>query len=170
MRFTLIMAIIFFLFTTISCEKPEADKPQDDKKYIIRDPKIGDGFKMITEKSLYDKVKLAAGDEKGAAFEIEKISREGNTLIVKVIYSSSCTDPSFDVVWDGLVMLSFPSKVNLALKMNADCADSQQQVSKEIKINLEEYVGTFAADKNIEFSVINGWSKKVTGYTTVKGN
>jgi hypothetical protein len=164
MKVTLMMVCIALLFTTACKKSNSQDNPGDGGKYITQDPKTGDGFLMLTERKLYNQVKLAAGDDKGKAFDIEKISRDGNTLIVKVAYSAGCTTPSFDVVWDGRVMMTYPYKIDLVLKLNADDCDDNQQVSKEIKIDLKEYIGDFASDKGTVFSVINASTKRVENF------
>ncbi|WP_256009373.1 hypothetical protein [Desertivirga xinjiangensis] len=165
MKRTMMMAVASLLLCFTACQKSAGENGSEGGQYITKDPKTGDGFVMLTEKKLFNEVKLSAGEDRGKAFDIEKISREGNILVVKVIYSAACSAPSFDVIWDGRVMMTYPYKVDLVLKMNADkCSEDQQKLSKEIKIDLNEYVGDFASDKATVFSVINASSKKEKSY------
>lgn len=173
MKKSILMAFVALLFTAGACKKNNSDNDLErgGKQYVSKEPKPGEGYLMLTEKSLYDKVKLASGDEKGKAFELKKVSRDGNTLIVSVSYPTSCDGVSFDVIWDGNVMLSYPYKINLVLKMNAeDCGANQEKINKDLKINITDYIGNFAANNETVFSVINASTKKETNNDSTRNN
>lgn len=150
------------IFTLPACQKSE-DEGKDGGKYILRDPKAGEGFILFTEKPLYDKLAIAGTSEKGKNFVIESVKIEGDYLHVKVSYAEGCSTDLFDVVWDGMVMESYPYQIHLVLKLNpGECTDKQAQVTKELSIHVKDYVGDFATANPTIFSVLNASTKTTT--------
>ncbi|UYQ91968.1 hypothetical protein MKQ68_17930 [Chitinophaga horti] len=89
------------------------------------------------------------------SFEIETITRNGNTLTVTV--KGACEAADLEAIWDGSVMLSDPGKINLVLsnKAKTNCADSQSTVN----ISLTKILGKHDPD-NFIITVANGSARQ----------
>jgi hypothetical protein len=162
-KITLILIFTALLLSGAGCQK--ADDSQGVANYIKKDPQSGDGFTLFTDNALFNQYSATANE--GQPFKIDSVTRQDDMLIVTVSYSANCSVPAFDVVWDGRVMLSYPYKINLVMKMKANnCAGNGQEINTQVTIDLKKYIGDAVTDKNTVFSVIDASTKADTVYPT----
>jgi hypothetical protein len=87
-------------------------------------------------------------------FVIEDIIRKDAFLQVKVKGGGS--EESFKFIWDGYILLTYPSQINLILKYNNENNDFDKDKEFLLTVNLQKILGNKHDIKNFNFSIING--------------
>jgi len=148
MRITnLILVISIMVF--FSCSKEENKNIED-----LPVPKVMENFNFYKSSSLYNEAKNARSNSYSDAFEIEKAERIGNLLNVTVSYPGNCEINKFDVIWDGIIMESWPMQISLIIKRTASNCSSE--IKREIlSIDLVELINDQALVDGTVFHVSN---------------
>ena len=103
------------------------------------------------------------------SFLIEKVKRVNDKLIIDVKYAGGCADHDFDIVWDGIVNLSSPQKVNLLLKHNSNGDKCEALLSNSIQVDLKSYFDNLIEINNTEFVISNASSiQEISSLTGVE--
>lgn len=87
-------------------------------------------------------------------FVIEDIIRKDALFQVKVKGGGS--EESFKFIWDGYILLTYPSQINLILKYNNENNDFDKDKEFLLTVNLQKILGNKHDIKNFNFSIING--------------
>lgn len=89
-------------------------------------------------------------------FTIQHIERNADMMTITV--KGGCKEEDFQIVWDGLVMLSHPAQVRLVLH-NTSATTCEMQNEYNIKVNLRKIIGEHDP-KDFIFHVANGSVKQ----------
>lgn len=138
---------VMLLITTagllFSCEKSEKSQDETLDVNLIKSP---DKFAELMEKRT---------NESGT-FTIEDIKRNADILTISV--KGGCKAEDFRVVWDGVILLSYPGQIRLLL--NNEATDGCANENKfSISVNLSKILGN-RDPKDFVFHVANGSVKQ----------
>ena len=117
--------------------------------------------KTIIDQATFNKAenKRIQGQGESDPFKIEKVERKEDTLAIVVSYTGGCKDHSFDVIWNGQVVLSYPLVVNLILVHHANGDPCEARITETLKIDLKEMFGNddYSKQKYVfnVFSILN---------------
>lgn len=89
-------------------------------------------------------------------FSIEDINRTGDILSIKV--KGGCAEEKFQIVWDGVILLSHPGQIKLVLNNN-DAGNCAPETPLTIEVNLRKILGK-QDPKDFIFHVANGSVKQ----------
>ena len=107
LNFILLGSIIVFS----SCSK------NNDKELVV--PHAGENFNFYESANLYKEAQKLRSKSYSDAFEIEKVERIDNLLNITVSYQGNCETSKFDIIWDGMLLFSWPMQANLIIKRDA---------------------------------------------------
>lgn len=138
-----------------SCGSNDLDTTLDDTP--APKPKFGPNFKFYTDSNLFYKSQSTRTIGKDP-FTINEVRSDNEKIIIYVSYSGGCKEHNFDVVWDGVVDLSPPGKLNLIIKHNANEDSCEALIDDKIELNLNTYFNNLVKAKNTVFTVSNASS------------
>jgi hypothetical protein len=136
---------------------------QQDVKESPATAKEGSNFKFYSSNELYQKNKLERASSSSGPFEIVDVTLTKNKpgsdhdhLTITVQNDSSCSG-EFELIWDGMVQLSYPPRTNILMRFNGNC-DNDPNSSKQtvIDVDLDEFTGNSELVDEAVFLVING--------------
>jgi hypothetical protein len=131
-------------------------------------PKFGPNFKFYTDSDLFSESLAKRSTKEGSQYSIEAVKRVNNTLKIDVSYSGGCKEHNFEIVWDGVVNLSYPGKVNLLVKHNSNGDSCEGMVHDVIEVDLKRYFDNIIDSNNILFIVSNASSIQEVSSGTIK--
>lgn len=133
-------AVLFIIACTRDVNTDETEKPQ----------RLGTNLMM--DKSLF----TTSQKERNSSnvFEIKEITRKNETLEVTVKGGGSAE--SFQFLWNGLILESFPMGIHLLLKYDNSNNDFDPNKEISISLNLQKILGDKYNLKNFYFNLING--------------
>ena len=111
-----------------SCNKE--DDTNNDKEYPV--PTIHENFNFYKSSQLYSKAQELRSESYSDAFDIEKAERVDNHLNVTVSYKGNCEINKFDVIWDGIIMESWPVQTRIMIKRSTSNCNSDGETKREI--------------------------------------
>jgi hypothetical protein len=164
----ILLAVLIFAALTGglgSCQN-ELDTTLDDTPSTA--PKFGPNFKFYTDSDLFSEAQAKRSTEEGSQYAIESVKRVNNTLKINVNYSGGCKEHNFDIVWDGVVNLAYPGKVNLIVKHNSNGDSCKGLVHDVIEVDLNRYFDNIIDSNNILFVVSNASSIQEVSSLPVK--
>ena len=97
-----------------------------------------------------------------ALFEIIKIDRNKEILNITVTYPDGCSNSKFELIWNGLVLESYPEIIFLYLRRTSDCNVAGNSTSRVLSINLTECLGDAALAQRAKIVLCNTSKKANT--------
>src|SRR5690554_6743973 len=94
-----------FLVTIIACDKPE-QQIKDAAPFTIQK----DNYTLVKNSALSHEAKNNRSETYSASFEIESVERINDLLLINILYQVGCTNSKFEIIWDGLIMESYPTQ------------------------------------------------------------
>jgi len=85
--------------------------------------------------------KAGKGNTKSDPFTIISVERAGDILKVKVSYSGGCIEHTFDIIWGGEILLSYPCQIGLILTHDANGDQCEANITETLEIDLNKLVG-----------------------------
>ncbi len=147
--FKLILLAGIMVFS--ACNK-EAYDDNDDS--IV--PKVMENYNFYKSARMYNEAQELRSENYSDAFEIEKVERTGNLLNVTLSYLGNCETNKFDVIWDGILLESWPMQTRLIIKRSASNCDDEELKKEILSIDLEELIGDKVLVEGTVFYVSNG--------------
>lgn len=147
-KFILLFGIIFF---SSSCNNDSLDKGKDS--FV---PKIMENYDFYKNAEMYNNAKEMRSKKYSSAFDIEKVERKGEMLNVTLTYLGRCETNKFDVIWDGILMESWPMQTRLIIKRSASNCDDKLLKKETLSINLLELMDDKVLVEGTVFHVSNG--------------
>jgi len=141
-------------------ENMRAD-PNPDEKYTV----TSDLYTFHADSEKYQEVNVRRAQENLCNFswEILNVSREGNILIVDISRPKDC-DVTYEIIWDGAIMESYPMMANIFLNaVSESCSDQHETITDELVIDLE---GSF---KDIPKSTLDNTSFTIRDVCSLTG-
>ncbi len=91
----------------------------------------------------------------GSKFEIYSVKREASLLTIGVEYSQTCSG-EFDLIWSGIMTMSYPSTTTIVLKLKNTCEESAGKIRSEIKLDLKKFMNVDEELNDLVINVSNG--------------
>ncbi|MCF0050644.1 hypothetical protein LXM25_11270 [Dyadobacter sp. LJ53] len=147
MRITL---LLFILSISFACNKENNIAPDPDNGLFVQ-----------TNREEYHKLMAARETFDGTPFEIKNVDRTGNTLKIRLMGASGIEN--YKVVWDGLLLESFPMQAKLVV--GYDVPDGVQDAMLHdytLEVDLQKLFGSTANASDVTVQVSNGSKKQDT--------
>ncbi|MBB5438936.1 hypothetical protein HDC92_002620 [Pedobacter sp. AK017] len=141
LRYIILIAAI--AITCFSCKKSSEDAEMTLDKNLL---KSAEKYAALVEQRT---------DGEGK-FTIENIHRNGDILTLNV--KGGCTEEDFQVIWDGVILLSYPGQIKLVLN-NDNAGNCAPDTPLSIEVNLRKILGK-QDPKDFIFHVANGSVKQ----------
>jgi hypothetical protein len=153
-----LLMIVAFL-VAVSCTKDDANGPGTAPVKVEKENYI-----FLKNAGLYGTAEKKRSEEYSSPFEIMSVRRSGNTMDITVSFQAGCGINQFEVIWDGLIMESYPVQTRIFVKRNASgCAGSEETETMVLSVDLKELIFE-GNDPQLESAVITvSNSSKKTG-------
>lgn len=120
----------------VSCSKDETNRPDTLPVTIEKE-----NYTFMKNANLYEAAEKNRSEEYSSPFEIVHVNRSGNTMDITVSFQAGCETNKFEVIWDGLIMESYPVQTRIFVKRNASgCSDSDETETTALSVNLTELI------------------------------
>jgi hypothetical protein len=143
--------ILIIVCITISCH----EKIESNELFVDKSP-----VNYYIDKNKFEEAANLRTTDFSNIFSIDHVKRADNTLFVQLSHAKGC-EGSFDIIWNGAVMESYPMQISLFIKFNATgCRTDEpgESISKIIAINLVQFIGDENLIKNTVFQISNASS------------
>ena len=151
MRIFKFILLVGIIFNSPSCNNDSIDK---DKDSFV--PMIMENYDFYKNAEMYDKAQRLRSKEYSSVFDIENVERKGEMLNVTLTYLGKCETNKFDVIWDGILMESWPMQTRLIIKRSASNCDDKLLKKETLSINLLELMDDKVLVEGTVFHVSNG--------------
>ncbi|MEO6283197.1 MAG: hypothetical protein ABIN80_23980 [Dyadobacter sp.] len=118
---------------------------------------LGDPKELQLQTNAEEFARLLAAREKheGPTFEIKNLKREGNVL--KIIVEGPGSVASYKVVWDGVLLESYPAQARIVLAYSQTGEVEHTAIlTHELTVDLKELFGPNIDPKDVTVNVSNG--------------
>lgn len=120
-------------------------------------------YTFLKSAQAYNEAKQNRSEVYSALFDISKVERIGDTLNITVSFLQGCEVSKFEVVWNGIVMMTYPATIGLIVKRSTgNCGTPGDTVKQELSINLTECIGDASLAKDANILVSNASKKTGT--------
>jgi hypothetical protein len=149
------LAILTLMYMALSCEKESAEKMS-----AVANDQLNYSF-LNSAKASNEANQLRSADY-SASFEITKVDRINDILNITVTYPDPCGDSKFEVIWNGLVMESYPEIIFLYIRRTTGCTKSGNPAVRVLSVSLPEKLGDKALAKRVKIILCNTSKKANT--------
>ena len=139
---------LLVLSASLSCNRENNISPGPDDSPLLQ-----------TNGEEYQRLMAARETFDGTPFEITKVTREGDLL--KIDVSGAGGIQNYKVVWDGLLMLSYPMQARLVVAYNTpDGVQDAAMHDYTLEVDLQKLFGNSAKASEVIVHVANGSKKQ----------
>ena len=153
----MLMAIL--VLATVSCKKESAESA--DAKYAFNDA-VASSFSFLKSLKASNEANQLRSTDYSAPFEITKIERNKEMLTISVTYAEGSGSSKFELIWNGLVMESYPEMIILYLKRSSVISTETKPASRLLSVNLTESLGDAALAQRVRIVLCNASKKANT--------
>ncbi|WP_192348723.1 hypothetical protein [Algoriphagus sp. Y33] len=126
--------LIAIMMTALACSE---DEPTPDAQvYEV----TGDNFKFYSNPEKYEGINNRRATSEFCSFDwnIEKISRSGNTLEIEVNVPETC-EIEYEMIWDGSLFFVNPPVANIFLNLLSEgCQNSESRKTVVLTVDLSQ--------------------------------
>lgn len=127
---------VVILFFTVSCTNENAVRDLDQEIISVN---------LVANKQKYDDADTARKSGNGNSisdnFIINGTEREGDILKISVTYTGGCKEHTFDVIWNGLLLLSYPCQIGLLITHDALGDNCEASLTEILEVDLKALIG-----------------------------
>ncbi|MCG6191188.1 hypothetical protein [Maribellus maritimus] len=135
-RICLFAVVAGIMLTGASCSKDETNGPDESKLTIEKE-----NYTFLKSGSLYNEAEKDRSENYSSPFEIENVERTGDIMNITVSFPAGCEINKFEVIWDGMIMESYPVQTRIFIKRNASgCPGSDEMETEVLSVDLEELI------------------------------
>jgi len=149
------MVIGLLLIVTLSCEKATEESRLDSNFAAA-------SFSFLKSTKASNEANEQRSSDYSAAFEITKVERNKEMLNITVTYQEGCGNSKFDLIWNGLVMESYPEMIIVYIRRSSDCGVDLKPASRVLSVNLTQYLGDAALAQRVKVILCNSSKKANT--------
>lgn len=148
-----ILVLLTLIFLTVSCQK----EPEESSQSLLAANLV---FLKSIQKS--NEANEQRSPYYSVPFEISKVERNKEILAITVTYPEGCNDSKFELIWNGLLMESYPEMMILYLRRTTDCKVPGSSATRILTINLTGYLGDAALAQRVKVILCNTSKKANT--------
>lgn len=120
-------------------------------------------YTFLKSTAIYNDAKENRSEDYSAPFEITKVEKIDNTLNITVSFLKGCKVSKFDVIWNGIILQTYPQIIGLIVKRTADnCVTSEDTETQVLSIDLIECIGDTSLVNDASIIVSNASKKPDT--------
>jgi hypothetical protein len=120
-------------------------------------------YSFLKSAQVYNEAKQNRSEEYSASFDISKVERIGDTLNITVSFLLGCEVSKFEVVGNGITMMTYPATIALIIKRStSNCGTLGDTIKQVLSINLVECIGDASLVKDANILVSNASKKPNT--------
>jgi len=149
------MVMMVLVFATVSCEKATEESRMDSSFAAAN-------LSLLKSTKASNEANEQRSPAYSAAFEITKVDRNKEMLTITVAYQEGCGSSKFDLIWNGLVMESYPEMIIVYLRRSSDCGVDLQPTSRVMTVNLTQLLGDAALAQRVKVILCNSSKKANT--------
>jgi hypothetical protein len=152
-QITTMTTLTMFFLMIVSCSKDSSgnNKVLDKGNYTF-----------LTSAQDFNQAKLNRSEDYSSAFEIVKVEKAGDTLSITVSFLKGCEVNKFEIIWNGIIMETYPSTITLFVKRNTSTCGSPGDITTQVlSVNLKECIGDESLIK--EATILLSNASKKTG-------
>lgn len=131
----------------VACEK----KGEEQQDVLLDD-------NLLRSETAYQKVLNSRQTGENAAFAIQEVKRQDDSLFIRVL--GGCSEESYKIIWNGAIAESHPGQVYLALTHEPAHDICQPSAEFLLKINLRKIIGKAGSPEDFIFHLANGSLKQ----------
>ena len=160
-------ALILLLISFAGCQK-EVDK----QSAALDNSFAAASLNFIKNIQASNEANQLRSADYSAPFEISKVERNKEMLSIAVSYPEGCGDSKFSLIWNGLMLESYPEVIFLYLRRTTVCGSSGSTTSRTLTLNLLTTLGDAALAQRVKIILCNGSKKANTENSdiTINGN
>jgi len=155
-RFSNLTVMMILLLTTATCKK-ESSKASDPLESLATT-----NFSFLKSIQASNEANQQRSSDYSAPFEISKVDRNKELLTITVTYPEGCNDSKFMMIWNGLVLESYPEVIFLYLKRTSNCGAAGNSATQALSINLSTSLGDAALAQRVKIILCNTSKKANT--------
>ena len=155
-RFFNLAVMMILLLTTATCNK-ESSKALDPLESFA-----AANFSFLKSTQASNEANQMRSSDYSASFEISKVDRNKELLTITVTYPEGCGDSKFKMIWNGLVLESYPEVVFLYLRRTSNCGVAGNSATRALSINLSASLGDAALAQRVKIILCNTSKKANT--------
>ena len=151
--------IVTLLLVGFSCKKEET------VSNLMADSAVKSGFNFLKSTQASNDANQQRSSTYSALFEITKVERNKDILSVTVTFTGSCAPNNFEVIWNGLVMESYPEAIFLYLKRTVPTCyelDAYILTSRILTLDLTQCLGDASLAQRVKIILCNTSKKANT--------
>lgn len=154
----LLLLVLIIMGTTVACDKSE-NELKDPASFTIENAQ----YTLYKNSTLSHEADEKRSESYSAPFEIESVERVGGNLNINVAFQAGCEVNKFEILWDGLIMESYPIQTRLYIKRTiSDCIYIDAIERATLTIDLNELAEKIGNDQILEAIItVSNTSKKV---------
>ena len=151
------MLVVILLGTTIACDKSE-NELKDPAPFTIQK----ENYTLVKNSLFSHEAKSKRSELYSASFEIESVERVENNLNINIVFQVGCTNSKYEIIWDGLVMESYPPQARIYVKRTiSDCIYIDAIDRLTLSLDLNELAEKSGNDQILEAIItVSNASKK----------
>lgn len=149
-------AALTLIFLSVSCKK-ETTTGQYSYQDIAQT-----GFSFLKSAQASNEANEQRSATYSAPFEIVKIDRNKEMLNVTVTYPDGCNNSKFTLIWNGMVLESYPEIIFLYFRRTSDCQVAANGSTRILTINLTACLGDAALAQRAKIVLCNSSKKANT--------
>jgi hypothetical protein len=153
----MLMAVL--VLGTTSCKKESTESA--DVKYALNDA-AATNFSFLKSVKASNEANQLRSTDYSAPFEITKIDRNKEILNISVTYAEGNGSSKFELIWNGLVMESYPEMIVLYLKRSSVIGTETKPASRLLYVNLTECLGDAGLAQRVKILLCNSSKKANT--------
>ena len=147
--FATIFSAVVISFGWVSCDNDTDMK--DPNPFMLQK----ENYVFLKNSNYYLEVQKKRSPEYSDPFEIEDVQRIDKEMHIEGSYATGCASNNFEIVWDGIVMESYPPQTRLFVKRTAEeCSKSDEREHRVLIVDLEEiFVKLRQGDPNLHDAI-----------------
>ncbi len=148
-RFFNLVMMMLLILTTSTCKKESSEISEPLNSFAAA------SFSFLKSIQASNEANQLRSSDYSAPFEISKVDRNKELLTISVTYPEGCGDSKFMMIWNGLVLESYPEVIFLYLRRTSICGVAGNPTTRSLSINLSASLGDAALAQRVKIILCN---------------
>lgn len=148
-RFFNLMVMMILILMTATCKKESSEAAEPLESFAAAN------FSFLKSIQASNEANQLRSPDYSAPFEISKVDRNKELLTITVTYPDGCGDSKFNMIWNGLVLESYPEVIFIYLRRTSNCVVAGNPTTRSLSINLSTSLGDAALAQRVKIILCN---------------